>query len=459
MNWVRFALILFAFMVATSQVMAGGGPNVSGAKLYIKQNDMNNAITVLEKEINEVNADNEDAWYLLGYIYARRSNYDKMLECFDKALELKPKFREKDKGIKISGDSGPKFRSEHGADLIMTVVWGEVLNSAVAKFNAAVNETDESQKETRFMAAADAFGSAIKIMPDSTIAHRNMAAAYMNIGKYDECIEPLKMALAKNPGDMEITKLLGQVYGITERDAEAVELFQGLWDDGIQTADVADQLARSYLKLDKKDEAVDIYKVAIKADPDNLGFRYNYGLLLLEAKDYTGAIEQLKAVYEQDPATGDVVYNLGAAYLNLGVSKREALADDSENKAYLEDFKMAMPYLEKALTDNPDNLPIWFSLGQISGQLNKIALAGYAFAKGDAKRQVLDGKVVVGMQSDQLKLILGEPVEQKPVESDLFAVTEWSYSPSSNGKVTIPDPINVYVDTESGRVDAIMVIK
>ena len=87
--------VLLTILVSNSNVFAGGGPNVSGAKLYIKQNDLDNAIKVLEKEINEVNPNNEDAWYLLGYIYARRSNYDNMLKCFNKAVELKPEFHKK----------------------------------------------------------------------------------------------------------------------------------------------------------------------------------------------------------------------------------------------------------------------------------------------------------------------------------------------------------------------------
>jgi tetratricopeptide (TPR) repeat protein len=382
-----------------------------------------------------------------------------MMECFNKAVELKPKFREKNKGIKISGDSGTKFRSQHGTDLIMTVAWGELINTAVARYNDAVNAPDEATKEAKYLEAADKFGMAIQVMPDSTLAHRNQAAAFMNTGKYEEAIDPLRKALEKDPSDVDVAKMLGQVYSLTGKEQESIDVFQKLWDGGNQSADIADQLARAYLNTDQKDKAIEIFKAAIEANPENTGFKYNYGLILLEAKEYNGAIEQLQSVYDIDPQTGDVVYNLGAAYLNLGVSQRDSLPEDSEDKTYLEAFKKALPFLEESLANNPDNSQIWFSLGQIAGQLNKMALAGYAFAKGDDKRQELEGKVVVGMSSEQVKAIFGEPSRVTALETEKFNIEEWNYAPSSNGKVQFEYPLNVYVDTGSGRVDAIMLIK
>jgi len=106
MRKITTGVILICMLVGSSLLFAGGGPNVNGAKLYIKQNDLEKALGVLMKEVENVNtkkgsgSNNEDAWYLLGYIYARQGEYEKMMEAFDKAVELKPKFKEK--GVKIS---------------------------------------------------------------------------------------------------------------------------------------------------------------------------------------------------------------------------------------------------------------------------------------------------------------------------------------------------------------------
>lgn len=127
----------------------------------------------------------------------------------------------------------------------------------------------------------------------------------------------------------------------------------------------------------------------------------------------------------------------------------------------MEDFEHAFPYLEKSVKMNPDDEAIWFTLGRIAGQLNKIALAGYAFAKGEPTESALDDHVMVGMPSDTLKAVLGEPEKAKPVESDVFTnVEEWVYNErraTKGNKIAIPTALNIYV--VDGRVDAIMVIE
>jgi|GEM_PF-6371132 len=454
-----FSITLVSLLLSvTSSGWAGGGPNVSGAKLYIQQNNLERALASLHKEIDQINENNEDAWYLLGYIYARQKKYDQMVEAFNKAVALKPEFKEK--GIKIGKDSGSQFHSKFGVDLIEKIVWGNVFNTGVKHFNDAINATDDSTRNASFTAAIGGFKTAAMIAPDSTLAYRNWAAALLNAGRNAESIEPLNRALKADPNNVEVKTMLSQVYVGEGDTAAALPILEGLWNEGTRTVEVADHLSRIYVQQKKVDEAKEIYKVAIDANPDNFFFRYNYGTILLEADEYDEAIAQLGKAFEIDPESPDINYNLGAAYLNRGISKREALPEDSEDKAYLQDFEAAFPFLEKSIKMNPDDVKTWFTLGRIAGQLNKIALAGYAFSKGEPTRSALDEKVVVGMQSETLKAILGEPDHVKPLESEQFAgIEEWVYSERTGGggKIKIAEPLNVYVD--SGRVDALMVVK
>ncbi len=523
-----FALLLGALLMPGADATAGGGPNVSGAKLYIQQNNLEEAIRVLQKEINDVNPNNEDAWYLLGYVYAREKKYDAMLEAFNKAVELKPKFQEK--GVKIGKDSGSRFHSKHGVDAILQVVWSHAFNSGVKYFNDAINvnviepeekdlgavsvgmtpgevkdvigdpveinvtKMDEvereqwvyglskyvylengkvdavqypendlsvSLREQKFALAVSSFRAAASILPDSTLAYRNWAAALQNAGRTEDSIEPLKRALAANPNDAEVMTMLAQVYMKTRQDSLAVPLLADLWASGRHTEEVADGLSRAYVRMGKVAEAKAIYEEAIESNPDNFNFRYNYGTILLEAKDYDGAIEQLTKAYEIEPESADINYNLGAAYLNRGVGKREALPEDSEDTPQMEDFERAFPYLEKSVKMNPNDEAVWYTLGRIAGQLNKFVLAGYAFAKGEPVKSALDDHVVVGMPSDTLKAVLGEPEKAKPVESEIFTdVEEWVYNErrgTKGNKIAIPNQLKVYV--VDGRVDAIEVVE
>ncbi len=450
-------LVLGTLFWNDSIVLAkGGGPNVSGAKLYIQQNDLQQALKALHKEIEKVNPNNEDAWYLLGYIYARQKKYDKMVEAFNKAVELKPKF--KDKGIKISKDSGTQFLSKFGTSLILKIVWGNSFNSGVKFFNSAVNAADDSSRNKSYEGAVEAFRVAAMIMPDSTLAYRNWAAALLNLGRYADSVKPLKLALQYQPNDNEVKTMLAQVYMASKADSLAIPILEELWQGNVKTEEVADNLSRAYVRAGEIDKAKAIYKDAIELNPANFQFRYNYGTILLEAKDYDGAIEQLQQASRLDSSSPDLNYNLGAAFLNRAVGKREALPEDSEDKSYLADFKSALPYLEKSVKANPDDENVWFTLGRIAGQLNKISLAGYAFAKGEPVKSVLDDKVIVGMQGDLLKTILGSPDDVKPLESNQFEdVEEWIFKPGKKGKLTVKEPLNVYV--KAGKVDALVIVK
>ena len=206
--------------------------------------------------------------------------------------------------------------------------------------------------------------------------------------------------------------------------------------------------------------AKNVYEKAVEVSPDNFNFRYNYGTILLENKEHDKAIEQLLKAGEIDPESADINYNLGAAYLNRGVAKREELPEESEDKSYIEDFKLALPYLEKSIKTNPDDSITWFTLGRIAGQLNKIALSGYAFAKGEPTESALDNNIFVGMQDSALKKNLGEPNQVNSLESEGFeTVKEWVYKTrrGAKGKVAIPEPISLYVVGEP--VDALLIIK
>lgn len=454
----QMVLALGLMVVLATVTYAGGGPNVSGAKLYIQQNQLERALEVLNKEINEVNPNNEDAWYLLGYVYARQAQYDKMKEAFDKAVALKPEF--KDKGIKISKDSGTQFHSQFGVEMITRMIWGNLFNNGVKMFNEAINAADEAARTASYEKAVENFRHAAQIIPDSAMAYRNMAAAMLNLGRYEDSITPLSEAIQRNPKDYESRIMLAQVYLASGKDSLAAPILENLWTNGTRTEEVADNYARILIRNGKIDQAKEIYKEALKENPDNYQFRYNYGTILLEANEYDASIEQLQKAYDIDSSSADINYNLGAAYLNRGVAYREKLPEDSQDTSYIKDFEKALPYLERSVSLNPDDQQIWLTLGRIAGQLNKIALAGYAFAKGENVRSALDQKMIVGMQADALLTIFGEPDKKNTVESNEFAgVEEWTYNPrpKAAGKVAIADKVRLYI--VNGRVDALSVEK
>ncbi|MFQ5601805.1 MAG: tetratricopeptide repeat protein [bacterium] len=459
---IRLLFLSILLSGTTALLAKGGGPNVAGAKLYIQQNELEKAHDVLMKEIKERNANNEDAWYLLGYIYARQKQYDKMLEAMDKAAKLKPKFI--DKGIKIRKDkgailsSGDVLVSSMGIEMMKRAVWRNAFNSAVSLFNAAGKAADDSTRSANYIKASENFQVAGIIIPDSVLSFKYCAWSLINLGREDESVEPLETGLKYHPDNVELRSILAQVYATTGKDSLALPILEDLWHSGNHSEEIAEHLSRLYVNSGRTVEAKAIYKSALEDSPNNFKFRLNYGVIFLQASEFDNAIEQLKTALSLDTLSYEVNYYLGVAYLNKGVAIRDQLPENSEDESYKENFKLSLPYLEKAIAMNPDDSQTWLTLGRIAGQLNNNTLAGYAFSKSDLIRTALDNKVVVGMQSSLLKTIFGEPDQITPIDSKQFShVEEWVYKEraKAKGKIAISKQVNIYINKE--RVESIFI--
>ncbi len=137
---------------------------------------------------------------------------------------------------------------------------------------------------------------------------------------------------------------------------------------------------------------------AVETDPKNKVFRYAYGVFLLKQENYPEAIAQFEKAVEIDPTYTDAIYNLGVSHLNWGVSMKaeadkKADAERAKNKgkakevkedvAYREQFKLALPFLEKAAASREDDAALWQQLGKLYLNLNMKDKAQEAFAKYD----------------------------------------------------------------------------
>ncbi len=463
-NVIFLITLLSLLLIDVSQVFSGGGPNVRGAKLYIRENQLDKAIEVLTKEITERDPNNEDAWYLFGYVYARQQKYEKMVEAFDKAVELKPKF--KDDGIKINGDkgtilnSGSVIFSQLGSDMIRRHIWQNIFTIGVNSFNEAISTEDDSTRNSNYKIAIENFKASALILPDSVFAYKNMAAALWNLGKYEESVAPLVKAVELKPENIDIKVMLAQTYSIVKQDSLALPILEDLWSQGVRDTEVADNLARAYTETGQIEKAKTVFQDALSEDPENFQLITNYGSLLFNAIDYENALVQFEKSYAIQPESKDANFNLGYTYFKMGLQKYDALEEESEDTTHVNDFRASFPYIELATSMNSDDQDLWLVLGNVSGRIEKMSLAGFAFAKAEELLYALDDKVYVGMLVADVKALLGEPTQIKNIESEAFqTVEEWIYQPDSEvkRKIEVPNQINLYID--NGEVTALYQFK
>lgn len=359
-------------------------PELTGAKLYINQKQYDKAKEALLKEV-EKNPASDEGWFLLGSLYGEEGNFEKMLEAFDKSTSISPKF-------KAEIEEARKY------------YWATSFNKGVSLFNSASNAVSPDSAQVLYDKAIKEFNNSILCEPDSAIGYSNIVFALINSNRTDEAIAPLKKLVDMGIAP-EAYAILGQIYtnkasalmstyktSKAESDSllamqeykKAIELLEQGRAKFPEDSDILLQLSNAYIGANKLDVALNAFRDGVIQEPENKYYRYNYGVLLLNAGNFTEAEKQFKSAIDIDPEYTNAIYNLAVTYVRWGTEMREEMEEKGEvNDSFKEKFSLAIPYLEKYLDTNPNESAIWDLLGRVYANLGMEEKSIDAFKKAD----------------------------------------------------------------------------
>jgi arylsulfatase A-like enzyme/Flp pilus assembly protein TadD len=166
-----------------------------GTLLVMSRQD-DRAEEILQKAIAVIDFD-PDAWNNLGGIRMRKGDFEKALECFDRAVSL---------------DGG--FFPAH-------------MNIGAARMAMYLNQGRDPDNLT---SAVESFRRAVSLDPGSNAALRGLAGASMTAGKVDEAIAAWEKAIAADPKDGFSTLNLGRAYLGRGDKARALRCFETYLD-------------------------------------------------------------------------------------------------------------------------------------------------------------------------------------------------------------------------------------
>lgn len=133
-----------------------------------------------------------------------------------------------------------------------------------------------------------------------------------------------------------------------------------------------------YLATGQTQKAQDNLMIAIQKDPNNKMIYFAIGSNYDQMKNIEKASESYKKAIEIDSNYFDAIYNLGALYFNEGVKIFENADKISDNDLYLIEknkfdkmWANALPYLEKALELNPNDMNTLISLKQLYARTSR----------------------------------------------------------------------------------------
>jgi len=360
---------------------------LTSAKLYIQQKNWEKALETLQADVAK-NPKSDEGYYLMGTVYSEMDETDKMIEAFDKSLEISPKYEESINEYK-------------------TYQWANNFNRGVSLFKRGTDNSDEDSSKMYYDMAIESYNKAIVLEPDSVETYKNLAFVYLTTGQNQKAIEPLEKLVKMDQAE-EGYQYLGQVYYAlganmmvdyrNSKDvADSVKGMEYLnnsistLEEGVikyhENTDMQVALTSAYIEADKLDVAISSAEKLVAKDPMNKAYRYNYGVLLLNADMYAEAEEQLKKAIEIDPVYENAIYNIGVTYVKWGTAiNKEAESQGMISEDYKQKYEAALPYLEQVVEQDPTNVAIWELLGKVYGVLGMNEDATNAFNKADELR-------------------------------------------------------------------------
>lgn len=161
---------------------------------------------------------------------------------------------------------------------------------------------------------------------------KNIALIYIEQGDKEKALEAMADARASNPDDLNLL--------LTEANLQ--------------------------LQLGNKEEFKTLLQEATLKDPNNAELQFNLGVISQESGDAETAKKYYNKAIELDPMYNNAYINMAVLLLdkeqriieemnNLGGSAADNKRYDELKAKRMDLFKSAIPYLEKALNNDPDN--------------------------------------------------------------------------------------------------------
>ncbi len=306
-----FFSLLIAAVLLTAADGCSSDPNVEGAKLDLRNKDYDRALNNLNKAL-ETNPQNAEAYQLKGQALSEQAfttddpaEHARLLTdmkaAFENAVQYDPTLSE-------------------AVTRSMRIAYANEFQRAVQAFNRGRNDDSE------FSVAAEYFGNAATLQPDSAGAYVNQAYAYMNAGEPNKALQPFEMAIEKGDTEPETYRFLSGLYAANDRMDDAIATLETATRMYPDNVDLQTELLNAYQLTGQTDKAMDRYRAAVERDPDNELFRYNYGTLLTQTGDYDQALVQLQKAVELDPEYANAHFNLGAVFINKAVDVNERIS-------------------------------------------------------------------------------------------------------------------------------------
>ena len=361
---MKKTILLVALLISVAGAYAQKG-KVTSAQTLKDAQKLDQALSAINEAIDPNNEKAEKSipwpktWEVRGEIYraiyqSKDENIKKLaddplgtsLESFKKAIEL--------------DESG---KNKNSVKINLTLLISDFTDQAVNAFN----KNDYEMALTSFENILDI--ESLPLMQEAeqsvdTVIIFNAGLAAYNAEKYDDAIKYYKEAAKYDYNGARTYELISSSYINKQDTVNALGILQEGFEKYPESSSILVQMINIYLTSNKVDDAMKYLELAIAQDPENASFYFALGSLQDKLGQTAKAIAAYEKALELKEDYFDAYYNLGAIYYNLGVKQVDVANavptnqpdkyEEEKNKAD-EEFKKAIPYMEKASEVNPED--------------------------------------------------------------------------------------------------------
>lgn len=180
----------------------------------------------------------------------------------------------------------------------------------------------------------------------------------------------------------EIAKNISLIYIQQEKTDEALEAIEEAKKENPNDIAIIQAEADLHYRLGNLEKYSELMKKAVKQDPDNSNLHYNIGVSAEQLGDVKTAQKYYKQAIELDPEMENAYINMATTTLSkereiveemnsLGTSKADNKKYQKLNEEKKQYYSDALPYLEKAIEINPQNIGAMQTMMNIYYQLGK----------------------------------------------------------------------------------------
>jgi tetratricopeptide (TPR) repeat protein len=183
--------------------------------------------------------------------------------------------------------------------------------------------------------ARQLLNEALKANPNEAKLHVNLGLVHFQSGDYIAAEQELLTARRLAPADTSILAPLADVYRRSKKFPEALQTLEQAIEamPNVEVLRVAK--ARTFLEMDKPDQAIEIANNLLKTTPDNPDALYARAMAEKAKGSYEQAIRDFEKIRAKDPAYEDLLLYLGQAYIRTGNQRagKSAIAEFNERRA------------------------------------------------------------------------------------------------------------------------------